>query len=206
MTSELRQLSDFQLDVLREVGNIGAGNAATALSNMLHQQINMTVPRVHLCRFDDIAAVIGGNEQLVVGVFLRVSGSMAGSIFFLLQVESANRLLESVLQSEPVGENFNEMQLSALSEMGNILAGSYLSALADFTHSEFQPTVPAIAVDMAGAILSVGLIKIGQSADVVLVIDTEFSQGNWDLQGHFFLLPDPGQVDQLFDTLGVKRK
>jgi chemotaxis protein CheC len=205
MAEEIRNLGDFQMSVLREVGNIGAGHAATALSELLHSEIQMNIPSVNFVSFDEIADTIGGAEQYVIGIFLRVEGTIPGSIFFLLQVESAKRLVSGLVGSyaSTEQEEFSEMEISALQEVGNILAGSYLSSLADFTKTELSPSPPAIAVDMAGAILSIGLIQLGAQADYALVIDTEFVQGTKNIEGHFFFLPDPGSVHILFQALGV---
>jgi chemotaxis protein CheC len=205
MNDEILKLGEFGLSVLREVGNIGAGHAATALSKLLHSEIQMNVPRVAIVSFDEIADVVGGSEQLVIGIFLRVEGDIPSSIFFLLETESAKRLVSGLVGefADSEAEEFSEMEISALQEIGNILAGSYLSSLADFTKKELSPTPPAIAVDMAGAILSIGLIQLGPVADYALVVDTEFLQGEREIKGHFFLLPDPGSVEILFAALGV---
>ena len=206
MSDEIQNLGEFGLSVLREVGNIGAGHAATALSQLLHSEIQMNVPRVAVVPFDEIADVVGGPEQLVIGIFLRVEGEIPSSIFFLLETESAKRLVSGLVGSlaDSSEEEFSEMEISALQEIGNILAGSYLSSLADFTKQELSPTPPALAVDMAGAILSIGLIQLGPAADYALVVDTEFLQGEREIKGHFFLLPDPGSIQTLFARLGVE--
>src|SRR5690242_183462 len=135
MDDKIRNLGEFQLSVLREVGNIGAGHAATALSELLHSEIQMNVPRVAVVGFDEISDVVGGAEQLVIGIFLRAEGDIPGSIFFLLEVNSAKRLISGLVGSyaDKEEEEFSEMEISALQEIGNILAGSYLSSLADFT-------------------------------------------------------------------------
>ncbi|PWK12689.1 chemotaxis protein CheC [Tumebacillus permanentifrigoris] len=203
MSEEIRNLGEFQLSVLREVGNIGAGHAATALSQLLGSEIQMNVPRVSVVGFEEISEIVGGSEKFVIGIFLRVEGEIPGSIFFLLQVESAKRLVADLIGTMGAAEpdEFSEMEISALQEIGNILAGSYLSSLADFTKKEMSPTPPAIAVDMAGAILSIGLVQLG--ADYALLVDTEFVQGERNIEGHFFMLPDPGSVSILFKSLGV---
>ncbi|MFD2171335.1 chemotaxis protein CheC [Tumebacillus lipolyticus] len=202
---DIRNLGEIQLSCLREVGNIGAGHAATSLSKLLQSEIHMNVPRVCVVGFDEIADVVGGAEQVVIGIFLRVEGELPSSIFFLLHQESAKRLVSGLVGSYGSGdqEEFTEMEISALQEIGNILAGSYLSSLADFTKKDMQPTPPAISVDMAGAILSIGLIQLGPVSDYALVVDTEFRQGDLEIHGHFFLLPDPGSVNLLFESLGV---
>ncbi len=205
MMEDIRNLGEIQLSCLREVGNIGAGHAATSLSKLLQSEIHMNVPRVCVVGFDEIADVVGGAEQVVIGIFLRVEGELPSSIFFLLHQESAKRLVSGLVGSYGSGdqEEFTEMEISALQEIGNILAGSYLSSLADFTKKDMQPTPPAISVDMAGAILSIGLIQLGPVSDYALVVDTEFRQGDLEIHGHFFLLPDPGSVNLLFESLGV---
>jgi len=196
---------DFQLDVLREVGNIGAGNATTALSKLLQKEIDMKVPQVRIIPFDEIADFVGGAEAVVVTVFLRVEGDCPGNMFFILEFPSARNLLYQVvgLESSQDEEAFSELELSALQEIGNILAGSYLSSLADFTQLNLQPSVPALAIDMAGAVLSYGLIELGQSGDFALTIDTAFFEGDEQVQGHFFLIPDPSSFEKLFSSLGV---
>ncbi|MOA27114.1 CheY-P phosphatase CheC [compost metagenome] len=101
------------------------------------------------------------------------------------------------------GDSFSEMEWSALSEIGNILAGSYLSSLADFTKLTMIPTVPALALDMAGAILSYGLLQFGEMGDSALLIDTTFIEGNHEVEGQFFLIPDPESFSKIFTALGV---
>ncbi|WP_308639266.1 chemotaxis protein CheC [Paenibacillus silvisoli] len=200
----LAKLEAFKLDVLKEVGNIGAGNAATALSRLLDKPVDMNVPTVSLIPFEQVADRVGGFEQVVIAVFLRVEGDAPGNMFFLIEEHSARKLLRSLLSIESSEEaGYSEMEFSALSEIGNILAGSYLSSLADFTQLSMSPTVPAIAVDMAGAILSYGLVQYGEMGDSALLINTTFLEGREELAGHFFLIPDPESFGKIFSALGV---
>ncbi|MFP4973892.1 chemotaxis protein CheC [Paenibacillus sp. CN-4] len=195
---------DFKMDVLREVGNIGAGNAATALSRLLNKPIDMAVPKVQFLGFDEITEKVGGAEELVYAVFFRVEGEAPGNLFFILTPEAARNLLGRVAGLE-VSEDgdLSEMELSALNEIGNILAGSYLSSLADFTRLSMYPTVPGLAMDMAGAILSYGLLQFGQMGDDALLIDTTFLEGHDEIEGQFFLIPDPESFTKIFQSLGV---
>lgn len=203
MTS-LNAFGELQLDVLREVGNIGAGHAATALSQLLDKPIDMLVPKVRMVPFEEIADSVGGAEQVVVAIFLRVEGETPGNLFFIITVDSAKGLLHNLASlAAGQGDDFSEMELSALHEIGNILAGSYLSSLADFTGLTMYPTVPSLAIDMAGAILSYGLIQFGQMGDHALLIDTQFWEGSDEVKGHFFLIPDPESFDKIFAALGV---
>ncbi|WP_375547006.1 chemotaxis protein CheC [Paenibacillus sp.] len=192
------------MDVLREVGNIGAGNAATALSRLLNKPVDMAVPKVRLLPFEEISEMLGGAEQVVITIFLRVEGDAPGNLFFILSPEAAKNLLKELVGILPQTEDFlNEMEQSALCEIGNILAGSYLSSLADFTRLVMSPTVPALAMDMAGAILSYGLLQFGQMGDDALLIDTTFLEGDHEMQGQFFLIPDPDSFAKIFQSLGV---
>jgi chemotaxis protein CheC len=200
-----KQLQEFQLDVLKEVGNIGAGHAATALSTLLNKPVDMQVPNVKLLPFEEISASIGGAEQIVLAVFLRVDGEAPGNMFFILTLDSAKKLLKNLVGLETVSEDgeFTELELSALNEIGNILAGSYLTSLADFTNLHLSPTVPSLAIDMAGAILGFGLLQFGQMGDHALLIDTKLLEGNHEVEGHFFLIPDPESFEKIFTALGV---
>lgn len=204
---EFTQLSALQLDALREIGNVGAGNAATALSQLINRKINMSVPTVSVAPIGDVPDLVGGPETLVAGVFLRVFGEAPSSILFLLPRESAFALIDTLMhRTNRTDYEMTEMDESALKEIGNILAGSYLNALAHFTQITLLPSIPALAIDMAGAILSIILAQLGQVGDYALVIETEFSADteNDDVRGHFFLIPDPGSLSIILDAIGVK--
>ena len=194
---------EFKLDVLKEVGNIGAGHAATALSRILNQPVDMSVPTVSLVPFEEIADRVGGSEQVVIAVFLRVEGDAPGNMFFIIREDSAKRLLRNLLSLDTEEGAYSDMELSALNEIGNILAGSYLSSLADFTKLTMTPTVPSLAIDMAGAILSYGLLQFGQMGDAALLIETTFLEDRDTVEGHFFLIPDPESFEKIFRALGV---
>jgi chemotaxis protein CheC len=196
--------ADFHLDVLKEVGNIGAGHAATALSRLLDKPVDMLVPTVRMVPFEEISNSVGGSEQVVIAIFLRVEGETPGNIFFILSQESAKKMLRNLVGIEVNNEDsYSEMEISALNEIGNILAGSYLTSLADFTNLYMVPTVPSLAIDMAGAILSYGLLKFGEMGDHALFIDTKFLDGVDEIDGHFFLIPDPQSFQKIFSALGV---
>ncbi|GLC87378.1 chemotaxis protein CheC [Lysinibacillus piscis] len=205
-----QKITSLHLDVLKEIGNIGAAHAATALSSLLGKKIDMRVPKVEMVSFNDMMELAGGAENVVVGIYLRIEGDAEGSMFFILPIEQANRFIQNLIHDETF--NFtdrpvSELGLSAMQEMGNILSGSYLSALSDFTNLKIYPTVPGLSVDMFGAIISIGLIELSHVSDNVIVINTSiFEDGIEDCQevrGHFFLLPDPESFDAIFKALGV---
>jgi len=201
---DITSLSLKQMDALREIGNIGAGNAATALSQLLNKRIDMTVPRVSVLPLEKVPDVLGGPENIVAGIFLRVLGNAPGSVMFMLPRNSALVLVDMLLGKE-IGSTkmLNDIDQSALKEIGNILAGSYLNALSMLTTLTLLPSVPALAFDMLGAILSVVLAELGQVGDYALVIETEFSETNKEVKGHFFLIPDPGSLNIILKAIGV---
>ena len=203
MSEKMKRYGDIQLDVLREIGNIGAGHATTALSKLTGKVIDMKVPRARTLEFNEVADFVGGPDTVVVCVYLRIVGDLKGSMFFTLGEDLAKELLQQFLPPSTMEEGFSEMEISALNEIGNILIGSYLTALVDLTQLNIQPSVPSLAVDMAGAILSYGLIELSQTCDFAIAIDTSFLDGDKELEGHFFFLPDPESVEKVFMSLGV---
>ncbi|KAA0966494.1 chemotaxis protein CheC [Sporosarcina sp. ANT_H38] len=209
MNSE-NPISDMHLDVLKEVGNIGAAHAATSLSQLLDRKIDMYVPDVKLVSFDEMFDLAGGAETIVAGIFLRIEGDLSGSMFFVLPLKSANHFIRKLISDKTfdfASPNLPEIGISAMQELGNILSGSYLSALSDFTGLKIYPTVPSLSVDMVGAIVSFGLIEVSHHSDEVIVINTQIREEGEDeasgIEGHFFLLPDPSSYVTIFRSLGV---
>jgi len=204
MADAISELNSFHLDVLREIGNIGAGNAATALAKLLDKRIVMKVPQIRIMKFSEVSEVLGGAETPVVGILLRIHGDIGGSMMFILDNPSS-RLLVNILMGKPLETDlsFDEMTCSVLTEIGNILAGSYLSALSDMTGLKIVPDVPALAMDMAGAILSVPAIESGKKSDTVLSIENVFMDGKDSVIGDLFLIPDDLSYGKLLKTLGV---
>ena len=204
ISDDILELSPVQLDALREIGNVGAGNSATALSQIINHRIDMNVPQVSIVPITEVPDLVGGPDVMVAGVFLRVYGAAPSNILFLLPQESAFYLVDMTL-GKPHGEpkTLDFMDESALMEIGNILAGAYLNALFNLTKLSLLPSIPALAMDMAGAILSVVLIQLGQMGDHALVIETEFQADEDGIKGHFFLVPDPGSLDTILTAVGV---
>jgi len=194
------ELSPMQLDALKEVGNIGTGNAATALSKLLKMKVNMTVPSVNVVPFNDIFTRIGGDE-VVVAVIVRVLGDIPGNILFVFEKDTALDIVETL-----TGERLkylSEMGYSVISEVGNIVSSSYMNAIAKFTNLTVTPSVPAISFDMLGAILSTSFIESGQFDDYVLDIETVFLQEGSKAGGHFYYIPMPGSLEKILNTLGI---
>lgn len=204
MKINFENLDSTHIDVLREIGNIGTGNAITALAKMLNRKVDMDVPKVKVMKFKDVSEILGGAEIPVVGLLLNVEGDISGSIMFILKMDAAH-ILVNMLMKRRLEEcrEFGEMELSALQEIGNILASSYLSSLSSLTGLSIMPSVPELAIDMAGAILSVPAIQFGEVGVSVLYIETGFFEGSTRVVGDFFLVPDIDSYGVLLKSLGV---
>ncbi|MDI3543368.1 MAG: chemotaxis protein CheC [Candidatus Atribacteria bacterium] len=207
MGISFEKLNDIQLDALREVGNIGAGNAATALSKVVGKRVKMEVPLVKILPLKDVPEWLGGAEKEVLGVYLTMSGAVTGHILFVMSIDDALKIMHILLGDlTPTREQVLEMDeiaRSAMEEIGNILSSSYLSALADFTGLRLNHSVPALAIDMAGAIVDVVLIEISKKGDYALLIETEFVEEENRIKGYFMLIPDTGSLEIILHSIGV---
>lgn len=204
---DLEKLEDSQFDVLKEIGNIGAGNATTALATMLNIKVDMSVPNVALLPFDNISSFIGSEEQTVVGILLEIQGDIDGMMLFLFDMKSAHHLVNSLMmrdvhQDENGMADFSEMEMSALNEIGNIVSGSYLSALSGLTGMKMVSSVPALSIDMLGALLSVPAIEFGKYGDKLLMIQSEFGEDDF-VTGYFLLIPELESYDKILTSLGM---
>lgn len=190
----------LQIDALREVGNIGAGNAATALSQLLSKKIDMTVPAINIVPFDSILARIGEEEE-VIGVLVRVLGDTPGNILFIFQKDIALNLIKTLTGIEE--QSLSEMGNSVLCEIGNIISSSFMNAIARFTNLLIMPSVPAVSNDMLGAILTTTFIESGQYDGLVLDIETMFLESGSRISGNFYYIPMPGSLDKILNAIGI---
>jgi len=203
MNKNIAEFNDIVIDVLREVGNIGAGNAATALAKMINKKVDMNVPKVNVMDLPDVPDLLGGAEKEVCGIFFKLDGDIEGSIMFVLNTQSALNLVNLLMPREDA--TFDEFTVSALQEIGNILSGSYISSLSGLTNLNIQISVPSLAIDMAGAILSVPAIQFGLMGDTILIIENQFIEEDVakSVQGYFFLIPEIDSYEKLLNSLGV---
>lgn len=200
----LQKVSDTYFDVLKEIGNIGAGNAMTALSQMLQCKIDMRVPQVKLLNFQEVGALMGGEEQIMACVMLSVEGDITGNMMFMIETSSARRLINKVMMgyAQPGDAEFSEMELSAMKEVGNIITGAYLNSIASLTNLKIYPSPPALTIDMAGAILSVPAIEFGALGDKLLLIQSQFFD-EARIDGYFILIPDLDSYARILGSLGL---
>lgn len=203
MGISIGDLNKMHLDVLSEIGNIGAGNAATALAGMTNERIDMGVPNVQILDFKDVAGIIGGEENIVAGVYFEVTGDINGNIMFLLDLTSSKSLTNLLMGREDNSLDLDELDISALKEIGNILSGAYISSLSTLTGLNIKISVPSLSIDMAGAILSVPAIQFGQIGDKVLLIETILEDGKKTVKSNFILIPEMDSFETLLNSLGV---
>lgn len=204
LNHSLEEINDTYVDVLREIGNIGAGNATTAIASMLSIRLNMSVPKVELIEASKLGNAICPEDEVIVGIFLEITNDIEGSMMFLLRMNSARYLVNKLMmQDNTTSEDteFTEMELSALKEIGNIIAGSYLSALSKLTNLVIAPSIPYLAIDMAASVLSVPAIEFGRFGDNALLIETTFGD-EVSIEGYFILMPEQASYDKILDALG----
>jgi len=200
---DIRDLGERELDALREVANIGAGHAATALSQMVNCRVMISVPKITLASVDHLPELHGDPDDDVVAVLMHMLGDLTGRTILLLPKENANLLCDLLLQKEPGTTNsFDELQRSALKEAGNILAGAHMGALSDFMGVMLLPSVPSLVVDRAGVVLTTSQIGFGRSQDYVFCVETDFNfeQAERNLSGHFLLFPDESSLVAMFEA------
>ena len=200
----LVEINDRYVDVLRELGNIGAGNATTAIASMLSIRVNMNVPKVELLEVSKLGASICPEDEIIVGILMEIKMDIEGSMMFLMRLDSAQYLVNKlIMRDSEYKAEFDEMDLSALKEIGNIIAGSYLSALSAMTNLVISPSIPYLAVDMAASVLSVPAIEFGQYGDHALLIETEFGD-DFMINGYFILMPEQESYDKILKGLGFE--
>lgn len=200
-----QSLNAQQLDALKEISNIGMGHAATAMSQLIGQTIYLKVPKVTVTDISAVPEILGGAEKLVVGISLQILGGARGDILLVFPADSARQLLTILLGEIANTDALDDIAVSTLKEVGNILASAYLTALGSVLGLTLIPSVPALAYDMAGAIVDQVLIELSQEGDYALMVETVFhgkEATTAAITGHFFLLPDPGSLEVILRVAG----
>jgi chemotaxis protein CheC len=200
-------LNEMQLDALKEITNIGAGWAATALSQLIEQQVMIHIPEVKITEFSRVSDVVGGAESSVAVIYFQVFGDAQGSILLIFPERSAEILSSRLLRGEaPEGILGTAEGESVLKEVGNILSGAYLNAFGNTVGLTLIQSTPHFAWDVAGTVMDYVLMKQGQKGDHALTLRTQLKTKNEDIQGHFFLLPDPQSLEIILKAIDQKIK
>ncbi len=201
---DVRNLSRAALDALREVANIGAGHAATALSQITAQQIMISVPRINVAALEDVPNQIGESEEPVAAVAMRMEGDLTGLTLLVFPQPTALRIASLMMGGRPVHQ-LAALEESALKEAGNILSAAYLNALAEFLGKRLLNSPPQLAVDMSAAVLTTSFIAAASGSSHVFCVESEFQlQGDRvPLRGFFLLLPDPASLRAMLTAIRV---
>ena len=204
MIKNFEQLTSLEIDTLREIGSIGTGNAATALSQMLGEEVLITMPEVRIMGYNEAIEWIGGPEAVTAGVLVKMSGDVGGIMLSVQKLELINFILETMLdQGIQSYEELQELQQSALIEVGNIMISAFVTALSGLAGININLTVPAFAVDMQGAILTVPMAEYGGMSDYLMTIGGNFVCNGQEIPSHLLLSPDLRSLDFLLRKLGV---
>lgn len=201
---DVRDLKESQLDAMREVANIGAGHAATALSQMTNRKIMITVPRVNVRPLEEACDTVGAPEDVVAAILMHMMGDLTGRALLLFPEPAAQTLCDFLLRREPgTTSSFGPMEQSGLKEAGNILASAYLNALSDFMGMMLVPSIPSLVIDLSGAILTSAHLNFGHDRDYAFCVETSFrlEGASESLGGHFLLLPDIASLRSIFDAI-----
>lgn len=200
----LEDMGNMEIDVLREIGSIGTGNAATALSGLLSRKVEMTLPQVEIQGYNEAIASMGGPETIVSGVLVKLSGEINGLMLYIQRLDFINLVLGQVLSEQITDyDQLREIEISALVEIGNIMISSYVSAIAKLTGISVNLSVPAISVNMLGGILSVPMIEYGHQSDKIMTIDGKFICDSKEVYSNLLLVPEVRSLNYLMKKLGV---
>ncbi len=203
--SKYEDLTDLHMDVLKEVGNIGSGNAATSLSAMVGREIMIEMPSVKLLSFQDAIDHLGGAEQIVAGILVRLKNEIDGMILLLLERRFSNIIISTFFNKEEESLlDIDQDEVSALSEVGNIMASSYVSAIGTLSGLNITVEAPKLQVDMLGALMSVPAIEFGNISDNLLFIDKSLKIGDESIKSNLMLIPTVQSLKKLLNKLGVE--
>lgn len=190
---DIKNINNNQLDFFRELENIGASHAATALSVMLSHDVAIRVPRAQFCEYGQICDILKGPENVVAGLLVGISGNLNGFILLVMDEEDARKIADSMLggMADDMPEpDKQDMQISAIKELANILVSSYVNAISELTGLTIDVSVPDVVFDMAGAVMNLLAVAYGDIGDSVMFMETEFQDNAQSIFGHFFLIPD----------------
>lgn len=204
MIKNYDQLTSLEIDTLREIGSIGTGNAATALSQMMNQPVRITLPEVRIMEYNEAIEWIGGPEEITAGVLVKMSGDVGGIMLSVQKLELVNVVLNTMLGvSIDNYDHLTELERSAMIEIGNIMISTFINAMSGLADLNIKLTVPAFAVDMQGAILTVPMAEYGGMSDYLMAIGGNFVCDGQEIPCHLLLSPDLRSLDFLLRKLGV---
>jgi chemotaxis protein CheC len=202
--ADQHEFKSLEIDAIREVANIGAGHAATALSQMIERTVMISVPEVSVVPLEEVGHLIGPPDHVVVGVLMQMMGDLTGRTLLVFPEPAARNLCDVLLRRPPgTTQTFEEMEQSGLKEVGNILSSAYFNALSDFMGMMLLPSVPSLVIDYSAAVLTSTTLNFGQERDFVFCVETDLTMRDTEesVTGHFMLLPDLPSLRAIFDAI-----
>jgi len=197
-------MSGLGLDLIREIGSIGTGNSATALSSMLGKTVRMTLPDVQILDYNDAISFLGDPEEIVAAILVKMSGEINGLMLFVLKLDFINQVLSSLMQEEIEDYyQLNVLETSALEEVGNIIISSYVNAISSLSDVSISLSVPDTAINMLGGILSVPMVEFGYQTDKMMMISGQFIIGGKVLHSDLLMMPEIQSLNFLMEKLGI---
>lgn len=203
MSFNMNNVNELYLDVLREIGNIGSGSAATSLSKMANKEVQMEVPNIEVIDIEKVVELFDNEEEITVGVYINFNGDINGTILTLLDKPSADNMVRMFFGNEPEGILYNEMERSVIQELGNIMTSGYVNSISTMTSLHINISIPSVNIDMVSSILSVPAVEYGLQSDKIILIENKLDIEDEKVKCFFFFMPDLTSFDTLFRSLGV---
>ena len=203
MDFSMDNINGLYLDVLKEIGNIGSGNAATSLSKMINKSVNMEVPNIEVIETEKVVELFEDDEEITVGVYINFNGDINGTILTLLDKASSDNLVRILFGKKPESDIYNEIESSVIQELGNIMSSGYVTSISMLTSLNINISVPAVNIDMVSSILSVPAVEYGLESDKLILIENKLEIDDEKIKCYFFFMPDLTSFDTLFRSLGV---
>jgi chemotaxis protein CheC len=198
---EKRIFSEIQLDAIKEICSIASGTAASALSQLLNKRISLKVPEIQIVPTETAIDIMGEPNSIVAGVYSRLLGDFSGGILFTFPREDVIMLIRKLTNNEVKAYSLSELDISAVSEVGNIISASFITAISKMINKTILISVPKLAIDMLGAIVDFILIELAEHAEQALIMKIEFEDVPRTISGHFFILPNPGSLEMLLESI-----
>lgn len=203
MNFTIDNINSMCLDLLKEIGNIGSGNAATSLSQILNKKVDMQVPNIEVLDTQKVVEMFQDPEEITVGVYINFTGDIEGTILTLLDKNSAATLVKKLIGTEPEGFMYNDMEKSVIQELGNIMTSGYVNAISMFSNLFMSISIPSVCIDMVSSILSVPAVEYGIDSDKIILIENKLDLEGENVNCYFFFMPDLSSFEKLFIKLGV---